>query len=400
MARAPLDHGHLGVGHELQHVPGLQTDVLDPLVAGHVIGHLAQRLPEIGVQLAGLVPQHEIFEGIEDRVPHPGDLIVVREHERQFLLEHENAGRYRRDDVPAVVHQLRQCGNVLLPGRGHRVQVPEFQFGHAAAAFPRGQGNRDPVVLEHLDQVLAEPRLVVVAVTGGEQHHPAAGRVGGLALRLGGHVAGHALSQRFALVGRQLRLAVHAEGLLQHHSHGFLPVRRIHQRGNHRPGHGAADQVGGAQQPVAGSGTALFVLDRLGPQHQVRKVHVPFVGRHVGTLGHEAHVAQVTVVHDLAVVRLVDAVDLHGFGFVDQIEQGRKGVTQAEAAPAAVADVEHAFELGIERLLVVELGVAPVDGVPLRRLQAALAPAFPDLIRHGVSATLRRRRARTRRFQN
>jgi hypothetical protein len=60
----------------------------------------------------------------------------------------------------------------------------------------------------------------------------------------------------------------------------------------------------------------------------------------VGTLGLVAEIAEVAVFYHLAVIRLVDAVNFQGRRFVDQIEQRRKRLTQADAAAAAVADVK------------------------------------------------------------
>ena len=76
--------------------------------------------------------------------------------------------------------------------------------------------------------------------------------------------------------------------------------------------------------------------------------------RHIRTLGLVAQVAQVALVDDLGVVGLGHAVDFHGRRFVDQIEQRREGLAQADAAAAAVADVEDALEFALERILVPE----------------------------------------------
>ena len=86
--------------------------------------------------------------------------------------------------------------------------------------------------------------------------------------------------------------------------------------------------------------------------------------RHVRALRHEAHVAQITVVDDFPVDLLVDAVDLARGGLIDRIKQCRKGVAQTEAAAAAVADVEDALELLVERGFVVEIGITPVERMP------------------------------------
>jgi hypothetical protein len=83
-------------------------------------------------------------------------------------------------------------------------------------------------------------------------------------------------------------------------------------------------------------------LDGLGAQHQVREVDVPLVRRHVRALRPVAHVAQVAVVHHLRILALVDAGKLAVAGGVDEVEQRREGLAQAESAPAPVADVEDA----------------------------------------------------------
>src|SRR5205823_2936558 len=59
--------------------------------------------------------------------------------------------------------------------------------------------------------------------------------------------------------------------------------------------------------------------------------------------------------------------------------QRRKRVAEAEAAAAAMTDVEHPLELLVERGLVVELRVAPVERMARRGLQAAFAPGFRRL---------------------
>ena len=122
------------------------------------------------------------------------------------------------------------------------------------------------------------------------------------------------------------------------------------------------------------------------------EVHVPLVGRNVGALRHVAEVAEIALVHDLAVVGPVDPVHLHRRALVDEVEQGGEGVAEAHAAPAAVADVEHPLELAAERLLVVELGVAPVDGMAGRYSEAAL----PHPLRGSGGGRRRRRRPAAR----
>ena len=82
----------------------------------------------------------------------------------------------------------------------------------------------------------------------------------------------------------------------------------------------------------------------------------------------------------LHVVGLVDAIDLHGLGFVDQVEQSRKGIAQADATTATVADVIDPFEFGVKLVVIPVVGVLPIDGMTRGRLEAA----FPcNRVRHG-----------------
>ena len=118
---------------------------------------------------------------------------------------------------------------------------------------------------------------------------------------------------------------------------------------------------------------ALAMLHVLGAQHEVREVDVPGMRRNVRTLRHEAHVTQVTVIDDVPVDLLVDAIELERRARVDRVEQCREGIAQAEAAATAMADVEDALEFFLERGFVDELGASPVERMTRGSLQAALA---------------------------
>ena len=108
-------------------------------------------------------------------------------------------------------------------------------------------------------------------------------------------------------------------------------------------------------------------------QHQVREIDVPRMRRHVRAFGLVAKITEIALVDDLRVVGLRDAVDFHRRGLVDEIEQRRECVAQADAAPAAVADVEDAVQFLVDRVLVVELGIFPVERVARRGVETAFA---------------------------
>src|SRR5260370_42508799 len=114
------------------------------------------------------------------------------------------------------------------------------------------------------------------------------------------------------------------------------------------------------------------MLDGFGAQHQVREVDVPRMRRHIRAFGHVTHVAEVALVDHFPKGLLVYAIELAGLRFVDQIEQGRKGIAQIEAAAAAMADIEYPFEFLLQRTGVVELRILPAKGMARGRLQIAL----------------------------
>ena len=186
------------------------------------------------------------------------------------------------------------------------------------------------------------------------------------------------------MVLRQRRVAVNAEHALEKLASELRRVDRVDRLGHDRNAGELADRVGRAQELVARARLAVLEAFHLRPQHEVREIDVPRMRRHVRALRHVAHVAEVAVLDDLPVRRSRNTVELAARRIVDRVEQCRKRVAQAEAAPATVADVEHARELRVQRLVLGELGRAPLDRVARRRIEAALA-ARRFAIGHGRS---------------
>ena len=110
---------------------------------------------------------------------------------------------------------------------------------------------------------------------------------------------------------RQRCARIDAQRRIQQLARRSEAIRRIDDFGNHRNARDAADRIGRTQYSFAEMKLAPGGTHGLGAQHQMRKVHVPGMRRHVGTLGHVAHVAQITVLDDFPVDRLVDAIELH-----------------------------------------------------------------------------------------
>ena len=158
---------------------------------------LAQRLFELGVQQAGLVAVHQVFERVVHVLLHFLHVRVIRVHQGKLLLEHQHAGGDAGNDVIALVDQADQFRDVFAAVLVDRFQVALFQLGHAAAFFLVGQAHRDAVVLEYPEQVLPDVGCVHVAVTSGEQGHLSGGRPGLLGLSLQRRMAFFPLSQGF-----------------------------------------------------------------------------------------------------------------------------------------------------------------------------------------------------------
>ena len=73
------------------------------------------------------------------------------------------------------------------------------------------------------------------------------------------------------------------------------------------------------------------------------KIDVPFMRRYIRTFGQIAQIAKVALLNDIKKVVLFNAINFHGFGFIDQVKQGWKGITQADAAAATMADIIDAL---------------------------------------------------------
>ncbi len=228
-------------------------------------------------------------------------------------------------------------------------------------------------MLEHRDQVHADSRLVDVVVAGGEQGDLAGGRARGRSFGLTPDPGFEPLAQGIAVVLGDPRLGVDAEREVQELAADAGSVRGVDNPRDHGNARKGPDPIGVGQELIPRLGLALFVFQRLSPQHQVRKVQIPLVGRDIGALGHEAQVAQIAMVHDLPIGLLGYPIHLHGVRLVHQVKQGGKGLTQADATPATVANVIDPFEFLEQGAFLEELGIGPLDRVPGGCLQVAFA---------------------------
>ena len=186
-------------------------------MTGGVVGDGAQGLIEIGPQLAVFVADHEIFERVVNVLANLLHLGVIREHKGQFLLKHQHAGRDGRDDVPTLVHQLHEDGDVLFHVGLNAIQVAQLQFGHTAAFFLVRDSDGDAVMLEYRHQVHADVGFVDIVVAGGKEGHLASGGTRLFAINLATHLANQLFTQGVVVILGEAGIAMHP----QHHLQGL-----------------------------------------------------------------------------------------------------------------------------------------------------------------------------------
>jgi hypothetical protein len=116
---------------------------------------------------------------------------------------------------------------------------------------------------------------------------------------------------------------------------------------------------------------SLSEFDRAVAQHQMGKVEIVLVRRHVRAFGHIAHVAECAGIGDDVVIGRGHAIDLPGRRIIDQIEQPGKRGTEVEAPPAALTDVKDPLHLCFGFRPIGKIGILPRDRLPGRGLQGA-----------------------------
>ena len=290
-----------------------------------MVGDLAERRLEIGPQPAFGMAQHQVLERIEGVLGDRPHVRVVREEERQLLLEHQHAGRDRGQDVVAGGDHRRERRDVRLLELRDRVEVAELELRHAAAALLRARARPGC-------RCARAPRR-------GPRRCPArCGCRSRSRIRRRGRVvpaAGTASSAGFARRASRVRncgawnSGSGASRCTPSAPSSSAPAEpgcgSPHSRSRARPG---CPRCGRRRRSTTagGRGTARppAVAHRLRAQHQVREVHVPRVRRNVGTLAHVAHVAEVAVIHHLPARRLRHGRDFAGRRFVDVLEQDRE----------------------------------------------------------------------------
>ena len=159
----------------------------------------------------------------------------------------------------------------------------------------------------------------------------------------------------------QWRVMVHAQGLFQQRAGQAIALRtRPVAKAGCNPRH--AGIAVGLGQLLGAERRAVFLEFRCPvAQHQVREIQVELVRRHIGALGHEAHVAERAGIHDRLEILAVDGIQLQRGRLVDQIEQFRERITQIEATAATVTDIEDAPQFLIDLRRIGEIGAFPFN---------------------------------------
>ncbi len=103
------------------------------------------------------------------------------------------------------------------------------------------------------------------------------------------------------------------------------------------------------------------------------KIEVKLVRRHIGTLRHEAHVAQSAGIDYRLKLGARDGVEFTAFRIVDQVKKSGKTVAQTETPPAAVTDIKDTTHLRVDFLSIGEIRFFPRNCVSYRCTQAAFA---------------------------
>src|SRR5437879_158307 len=348
--------------HELQRFAGLLSHVLHARMARDVVGHFSERGFEVGSEQPVTPAQDEVFERVEHRLAYRPDFGIVWKQQRQLALEHQGARRHGGKNRVALARELDESRNVKRLQPLDAFEIAELELGHAAAGSFLHDEVGNLVVIENREQIVADPRLVVIHIAGRKYRH-----FSRRALTVTGLMAPARAglpAKRSWTVGRQLALRVDADRLVQERARGGVAVAGVDHLRDDRARGEPAYGLGGGKQTVSQPSLALPELHRLGAQHDMRKIDVPRVRRYVRAFRHVAHVAEIALVHDLPELRVLHTVDFQRRARVDEVEERPKRREQLDAAPASVADAEYALELREHCRLVIEIQQPPRKRLP------------------------------------
>ena len=133
-------------------------------MARNLITHIAQFFWKFGFQKPIAFAGHEIFK----RIPHVFfdqlGVRAVRKHQGYFLFEHQCTTGHCSHDGETIFGVFGQLRNVGFFRGLDRIEIAQFQLGHAAALFFFHNDVRNVVVVQNFEQIVANARFVVVNV--------------------------------------------------------------------------------------------------------------------------------------------------------------------------------------------------------------------------------------------
>ena len=256
---------------------------------------------QAGAQALLLGDIDDIFVDVEGRLRQPVDVGILGQDQRPFEFQHQPAGRRERDDVVALVDQLQQrlrrpCAPLAAtPSRSACSSNGMPQHADRRPRFRRRCG-------QHGARGHAGAGVVVVDEAGGIEH--------GLALAEGGRRLVDRRRPRARRGSRRSRRHISAGARRDGCRPIFPSAGRVSLLCSslaqlaRRRGEGAEPARCDRSRRAALSTKSMPLLARLHgamAQHQMREVQRPVMRRHVGALGHEAHVAERAGFHDLGV---------------------------------------------------------------------------------------------------
>jgi hypothetical protein len=103
----------------------------------------------------------------------------------------------------------------------------------------------------------------------------------------------------------------------------------------------------------------------------MRKINIPLMRRHIRTFGHEAHIAKIAAVDHFPELVFVDAIQLTGSAFINQIKQARESGAKIDAAAASLTNIENALHFLIQTGFVIKIRIFPVNGMTFRCFETA-----------------------------
>ena len=97
--------------------------------------------------------------------------------------------------------------------------------------------------------------------------------------------------QGTVMIGRQQCLGMDAKHFIHGLARQLVLVGGIDDFDDYRNSRQFSYRIGRGKYSISRLYIPFLEFHRLGPQHQMWEIHIPRMGRDIGTLGHETHIA-------------------------------------------------------------------------------------------------------------